>query len=140
MSVVGYRDLKVWQASMDLVESVYEATGKFPPSERYVLANQIQRSVVSIPSNLAEGHARSSRRDYRRYVAIGRGSLAELETQLMIASRLRYIDSVALDKLLDRSEAIGKMLRGLQVALERAEDAIAPSILDPRASIRPSNA
>jgi four helix bundle protein len=84
----NYRDLKVWQTAMTLTENIYKITGSFPSRETYALANQLQRAAVSIPSNIAEGHARSSTKDYLRFVSIAQGSLAEAETQLELSHRL----------------------------------------------------
>ncbi|MFP5404572.1 MAG: four helix bundle protein, partial [Gammaproteobacteria bacterium] len=91
MEVFSYRDLSVWQLAMQLTEAIYAATRTFPQSELYALANQLQRAAVSIPSNIAEGHARNTTRDYLRFVSIAMGSLAEVETQLELATRLNYL-------------------------------------------------
>ena len=120
MSVASYRDLTVWQAAIDLGQSVYELTAKFPRSELYGLTSQVRRSAVSVASNIAEGHARSSRKEYLRFLSIARGSLAETETQLIIAERLELAPSRDVSALLTRAEAISKMLRRLQQALERS--------------------
>ena len=117
MKVRSYKDLTVWQAAMDLVERVYALTRQFPKHEMYALTVQVQRSAVSVPSNIAEGHARRSTKEYERYVSIALGSLAELETQLLIAERLRYIRSEEIRQLLELADGIGKMLRGLGKAL-----------------------
>jgi four helix bundle protein len=87
----GYRDLLVRQKSMDLVTRVYRITRAFPKSEIYGLASQMQRAAISIPSNIAEGHGLKQSLGYARHLAIASGSLAELETQLEIASRLGYL-------------------------------------------------
>ena len=91
MAVVSFRDLRVWQVGMDLVQHVYQLTAGFPPSESYGLVAQIRRAAVSIPSNIAEGHGRQHRRDYAQFLSMAQGSLAELETQLEIAHRLSYV-------------------------------------------------
>jgi len=100
--VNNYRDLKVWQMAMKLTEDIYRTTESFPSRETYALANQLQRAAVSILSNIAEGHARSSTKDYLRFVSISQGSLAEAETQLELAHRLGYIPQAELLCLLDR--------------------------------------
>jgi four helix bundle protein len=115
--VNNYRDLKVWQMAMTLTESIYLATQSFPTRETYALANQLQRAAVSIPSNIAEGHARSSTKDYMRFVSISQGSLAEAETQLELAHRLGYIPKSELLCLLDQTNEVGRMLHGLRSAL-----------------------
>ena len=117
MDVRSYRDLKVWQMGMDLVCHIYQVTDGFPKSEIYGLTSQIQRAAVSIPSNVAEGHARGSSREFLHFLSISLGSLAELETQLLISSRLRYLDQGVLEPILDNVDELGRMLRGLQKSL-----------------------
>ena len=87
----SYRDLRVRRIGMDLVETVYDLTRGFPPDERYGLVGQMRRAAVSIPSNIAEGHARRYRKEYRQHLSVALASLAELETQVEIALRLQYI-------------------------------------------------
>ena len=101
-----------------MVCHVYEVTNGFPKSELYGLTSQIQRAAVSVPSNIAEGHARGSTREFLHFLTISLGSLAELETQLIIAQRLKYLDSAALDYLLESSNKLGKLLRSLQKSLK----------------------
>jgi four helix bundle protein len=117
MSVISYRDLKVWQQAMALTKAVYEVTARFPKQEIYGLSSQVQRAAVSIPSNIAEGHARESPRDFARYISIAMGSAAELETQLMLAQELGYATQEDVSKLLESSAEVGRMLRGLQRSL-----------------------
>jgi four helix bundle protein len=114
MSVKCYRDLKVWQVAVDLVVEIYRLTEKFPKHEAFGLTSQIQRAAVSIPSNIAEGHARNSDNEFNRFLGIALGSLAELETQLIITERLRYIESDRINPVLARCDDIGKMIRGLK--------------------------
>ena len=83
--MAGYRDLKVWELGVELAREVYRVTGDFPKDELYGLTNQLRRAAVSIPSNIAEGHARKTQKELSRYLNIAKGSLAELETQLIIA-------------------------------------------------------
>ena len=85
-----FRDLRVWQAAMELVEKVYQYTARLPPEERFGLVSQIRRAAVSVPSNIAEGNARTTRGEYVQFLGIARGSLAELETQLLLCPRLGY--------------------------------------------------
>ena len=87
-SIQTYRDLEVWTQAMVLCELIYDRTRTFLREEIYGLTSQIRRASVSIPSNIAEGHARASTKEYHHHVSIARGSLAELETQLLIAERL----------------------------------------------------
>jgi four helix bundle protein len=114
MPVKSYRDLNVWKAAVELVICVYRRTEKFPKHEVFGLAGQIQRSAVSIPSNVAEGHARASDKEFHHFLSISLGSLAELETQLIIAEKLDYIKSESMNELLAKSDELGKMLKSLQ--------------------------
>jgi four helix bundle protein len=113
----SYRELDVWQEAWALVEAIYALSTRFPSEERFGLSSQIRRSSVSIPSNIAEGHARPTTRDYLRFIGISLGSLAEMETQLLLAQRLGYIDHATLDATLQASERVGRMLRGLSKSL-----------------------
>jgi four helix bundle protein len=118
MPVKSYRDLKVWQVAVDLVTEVYRLTAGFPRNEAYGLSSQIQRAAVSIPSNIAEGHARNSDKEFNHFLGIALGSLAELETQLIIAERLGFIEKDKVQTVLARCDEIGKMIRGLKKALK----------------------
>ncbi len=116
-----YRELEVWQKAMDLVEVIYRTTEKFPKTEQYGLASQIQRAAVSIPSNIAEGYGRTHRGDYLRHLSFARGSLAELETQLTIAVRLGFTDKTSALPLWEMAQDIGKMLTRLHQSLSKGE-------------------
>lgn len=116
----SYEELLVWQKSMDLVLAVYRGTASFPSHEVYGLTAQIRKCTVSIPSNIAEGHSRSSTGDFLRFLSIARGSVSELETQLMIAARLGYLDDDAGKTLLEQASEIGKMITGLRKSLSDA--------------------
>ena len=103
MQTQGYKDLIVWQRSMDLVVAIYEVTSNFPDSERFGLISQLRRSAVSIPSNIAEGRYRSTKKDFRQFLLISFGSGAELETQVQIVKRLSFgknLDFSKVDNLL----------------------------------------
>ena len=89
--VNDYRELDVWQMSMSLCEKVYELIRSFPADERFALCDQLRRAVVSIPSNIAEGNGRDSKTEYARFLSIARGSIYEVQTQLELAERFRYI-------------------------------------------------
>jgi len=117
LAINTYRDLKVWQRAMDLVETVYRLTSKFPKSEVYGLSSQLQRAAVSIPANLAEGHDRDSTREYLHHIAYSVGSLAELETLVIISSRLGHISAEEIGPLSIDCQVIGRLLRGLQRSL-----------------------
>ena len=109
----GYRQLRVWQTAMDLTDAVYDLTKRLPSDERFNLVSQMQRAAVSIPSNIAEGHGRASRGDYRRHVSIARGSLMELETQIEICVRRGYITREEIRPTWTHCNAVGKMLTQL---------------------------
>ena len=113
----GYRDLKVWQESMSLAEEVYRFSSKFPKHETYGLASQLQRSAVSLPSNIAEGHGRNTANEFNHFLGIALGSLAELETQLILAQHLKYLTEEEVGSSLKKADEIGKMLKGLQKSL-----------------------
>ena len=117
MTINSFRDLRVWQISMDLVEAVYGLTRTFPASETYGLAAQIQRAVVSIPSNIAEGHMRQHRKEYLQHLSIAQASLAELDTQLEIAARLKYVPAEEVAPVRPQLDSLGKQLRALRNAL-----------------------
>ena len=114
-----YRDLIAWQKAMDLVESVYSATAGFPSDERFGLISQVRRAVVSVPSNIAEGQARRSRSEFVHFLSVAHGSLREVETQLLIAIRLRYLDEAAGEPILVLADEVGRLINGLARSLER---------------------
>lgn len=121
-SVTTYRDLVVWQKAMALVSAVYKLTAAFPSSERFGLTSQIQRAAVSIPSNIAEGQGRLATKEFRQFLGIARGSLRELETQLLISIDLAYAEAAAVNECLELADEIGRMLNALIKALERRLD------------------
>ena len=100
--VRSYKDLVAWQKSMDLGAAVYRASQGFPKEEIFGLVSQTRRAAVSVPSNIAEGHARTSQKEFQYFLSNARGSLAELETQLTIAHQLAYRDETVINQLLDR--------------------------------------
>lgn len=113
MQVKSYKDLIVWQKSMDLVEMVYAVTKLFPKEELYGLTSQLRRAAVSVPSNIAEGQARNSTAEFKNFLSISRGSLAEVETQLLIAERLRYLQTDQLSEILNLQIEINRMTNAL---------------------------
>ena len=115
--MAGYRELKVWQSAMLLAEEAYGLCGSFSKQEIYGLTSQLQRSAVSIPSNIAEGQGRNSPNEFRHFLGIALGSLAELETQILLAQRFNYITEQQSGKVLQLADEIGKMLKGLQKSL-----------------------
>ena len=118
MTIQSYRDLEVWQKAMDLVVECYQITKAFPKAETFGLSSQLQRAAVSIVANIAEGHARQHTKEFQQSLSIAYGSLAELETHILIAERLKYVSTSQLTKLLDRTAEIGRMLNGLRRSLE----------------------
>ena len=114
----SYRDLKVWQRSIDLAENIYRLTSVFPSSEIYGLPSQMRRAAVSIASNIAEGWGRHSRKDYSRYVDMAGGSNDELRTQLVIAERLGFGNTKLRAEATALADEIGRMLGGLHKFLQ----------------------
>lgn len=128
MAIRHYRDLQVWQKAMDLVEHVYRLAKTLPPQKRYGLTAQIQRAAVSIPANVAEGHSRTQRGDYLHHLSMARGSLAELETHLTLAVRLKLLDRDAVLAAWELCQQVGQLLSALIAALRRkAPSSRAPS-------------
>jgi four helix bundle protein len=121
MKARHYQELIVWQKAMDLVILVYSATEHFPQRETFGLSNQMRRSAVSVPSNIAEGQGRRSKRDFLRFLMISNGSLQELETQVMIARRLNMLADDQQNRILDLSSEVGRLLNGLCRSLASEE-------------------
>jgi four helix bundle protein len=115
----SFRDLTVWQKSMQMAVSVYRLTRGFPKEETYGLTSQMRRAAVSIPSNIAEGHGRLNTGEYRQFLGVAKGSNFELQTQLEIARALGTGDSRLLDETEGLSHEVGKMIFGI---LERIKD------------------
>ena len=118
MTLRNYRDLRVWQQGIELARKVYAFTSGFPASERYGLTAQMRRAAVSIPSNIAEGYARTGTGEYLRFLSISSGSVAELETQVILSTEFAYLNQSQSKDLLNHLDLIGKMLQGLQRSLE----------------------
>lgn len=108
-----YTELKVWQKSMDMVEEVYRVTLKIPDGEKFGLISQIRRAAVSVPSNIAEGYARISTKEYINFLAIARGSNAEITTQLLICKRLGYLSDLDILTAMSLLDEIGKMISAI---------------------------
>lgn len=116
-----YKDLVVWQKAMDLVVEVYTATDQFPKRQVYSLTDQIRRAAVSVPSNVAEGQAHFNKREFLHFLRHSSGSLAELETQLLLAERLNYLPGPSAQELLKRVHEVGRILGGLINSLTKPE-------------------
>jgi four helix bundle protein len=108
-----YQDLVAWQKAIAFVQRVYTVTSKFPQEEMFGLKSQMRRSVVSVPSNIAEGQGRASRGEFLQFLGHARGSLYELETQIVIASKLAYLSAPERDSMLMEAQHLGRILNGL---------------------------
>jgi four helix bundle protein len=111
--IKSFKDLKIWNMGIKLVEDVYRVSTSFPKEEMYGLQSQLRRSAVSIPSNIAEGFGRFHNKDYRKFLYISLGSCAELTTQIIIASRLKYVEENKADSILSDIDEISKMTMSL---------------------------
>lgn len=116
-----YKKLIVWQKAMSLVLDIYKITKKFPDDERFAIISQIRRSAVSIPSNIAEGAGRNTKKDFNNFLSHAQGSSCELETQLIISKELEYISESELTNLSSLIEEIQKMSVALQNSNSFAE-------------------
>lgn len=119
--IQSYRDLIAWQKAFGIGLDVYQLTRSFPKEERFGLTSQLRRSAVSIASNIAEGYGRGPKTDYIRFLRIARGSLYEMETQLMFASEFGYADSPNADALVGRARECGRVIAGLISAIDRSD-------------------
>jgi four helix bundle protein len=116
-TIRSYKELRVWQGAMELVECVYRLSAGFPPEENYGLKSQIRRAAVSIPSNIAEGQARASTREFPNYLWMAQASLAEVETQLEISIRLKYLAAEQVSGVVSAIQKLGKQPHALRNAL-----------------------
>ena len=116
-----HRDLDVWKKSIDLVTILYKYTSEYPASEMYGLTSQIRRCAVSIPSNIAEGSARTTKKDFSHFLTMALGSLAELETQLIISRNLKYLPDTVLEELIPELISIRRMTLGLRKSINKSE-------------------
>ena len=117
MKVKNYRELIVWQKAMDLVIEVYTISTAFPREEVYGLTSQLRRAAVSVPSNIAEGQGRRTTADFLRHLSISYGSLREVETQTLIATRLGYLTDRRCQEVLNLAAEVGRLLNGLMTSL-----------------------
>ena len=115
--IESHRDLRVWEKAMDLAVEIYRLSSSFPCDERFRLVSQITRSASSVPANIAEGHARGSRRDYANFLSVAKGSLMETETFLTLAIRLNFLTSLQAEPTLRLITEISKMLTALRAKL-----------------------
>ncbi len=119
--VKSYRDLLVWQKGIELAAEVHRLTSVFPRDEQFGLTSQIRRAATSVPANIAEGHARKQRREFRRFVCMAMSSLAELDTHFEVALRFGHLPPEQRAALLAKTDELGRMLHGLLRALPVAE-------------------
>lgn len=115
--IKSYKDLGVWKKGMSFVTVIYKLTACFPSEERFGLITQLRRAAVSVPSNIAEGHSRRGRKDYIQYISIAIGSVAEIETQLLIAESLEYVKTNELELILSQLYELQRMLYALRTSL-----------------------
>jgi four helix bundle protein len=115
--VRSYQDLVAWQKAMDLVTKIYRLSHEFPREEIFALTSQLRRTAISVPSNIAEGQGRSSRKEFLYFLGNAKGSLSEVETQVLIARNLGYIGEEDLNALLNLSSEVGRILNGLLASL-----------------------
>lgn len=123
MAVKDYRELIVWQKAMDLVEHIYRHTNAFPKEEVYGLSSQLRRAAVSVPSNIAEGNARATTRDFLHFLSIAYGSIKEIETQILIAERLGYDIQKDTPALMQLTDELARLISGLSNSLKRKLEA-----------------
>jgi four helix bundle protein len=127
MQIKNYKDLKVWQQSRLLVVDIYAISSHFPKEEQFGLTSQIRRAAVSIPSNIAEGHSRTSTKDYVKFISIAIGSLAEVETQLLLASDLKFTTDDAIAPLLHVIGTLQRLLHALRKSLKPNPQTLTPT-------------
>ena len=114
-----FKQLSVWRKGIDLVDAIYSATAAFPKDELYGLCSQMRRAAVSVPSNIAEGQARHSHKDFIRFLRMTRGSIAELQTQLVIAGRREYLSRDSVRRLWKEGDEVNKIVNGLIAATQK---------------------
>jgi len=114
-----HQRLDVWKRAIKFVEQIYKITSSFPPEEKFGLTSQMRRASISIPSNIAEGSARNSSKEFINFLHISQGSVAELETQIIISKNLQFFDSQTEDILLKELDEISRMIIGLQKSLRK---------------------
>ena len=117
--VNSFRDLRVWQAGMELAESIYQLTATFPKQEMYGLTSQLRRAAVSVPSNIAEGHTRESTKEYLHHISMAQASLAEVQTQVELAGRLGYAAAEKIAHIIEACVTLSKQLFALRNALAK---------------------
>jgi len=115
--IKDFKDLIVWQKAMELVAEVYRLVKELPKEELFALSDQIRRAAISIPSNIAEGQGRNSTKEFIHFLAIAKGSKAELETQLLLCVKINYMNNAEIETAINLIQEVGKMLNALQKSL-----------------------
>jgi four helix bundle protein len=118
-AIQDFRDLRVWQCGIELAENIHRLSEQFPKSELYGLTSQVRRAVVSVPSNIAEGHTRESTREYLQYLSVAQGSLAEVFTQIELAVRFGYVKNEDTLRIRENVLSLGRQIYALRNALAR---------------------
>ena len=118
MKINKYKDLIVWQKSMQVAEALYRLAKRLPKEETYALSDQMRRAAVSIPSNIAEGYGRNSKKEYAYFLSIAKGSLNELETQLLLCVQVKYLKESDVEPVLETLSELGKMLTTIILKLK----------------------
>lgn len=119
IKIKRYSDLKAWRNGIELVKDVYSITKLFPVNQQYGLKSQLERAAISVPSNIAEGSGRNGTQEFIYHLGIAQGSLYEVETQLVIAFEIGFINQETLDKLFNNTNEIGRMINGLIAKLKQ---------------------
>jgi four helix bundle protein len=115
--IKNFKDLDVWNLSIDLVKDIYEITKSFPRDEKFGIVMQMRRSAISIPSNIAEGKTRQHVKEYMQFLYVALGSCSELETQIIICKELKFMQDSSVVKILETVDHISRMLRNLVKSL-----------------------
>jgi four helix bundle protein len=139
MIVRSYRDLRVWQRSLDLVQAVYAITRRLPREERYALGDQLRRSVGSVAANIAEGHTRAHRKEFLQFLAVAQASLTEVETHLIIVERVGYLEPAPVGGALGICGEVGRMLTVMRARLRDAspDSRQSPTLASPQTPAAP---
>jgi len=119
MDIRNYRDLVVWQRAMDLVEMIYRLSRSFPKDEIYGLVAQLRKAAVSVPANIAEGRGRHTTKEFLHFLSIASGSLVEMETHVLIAERLNYVEHQAASEAIELAAEVGRLANGLIRSLRK---------------------
>jgi len=120
MGAKDYRDLIVWRKAFCLALAIYKETALFPAQEKYVITSQLRRASVSVPSNIAEGEGRNSKREFRHRLSIALGSIREIETQVLLSIELGYLRPTSAEGIMALADEVGRLIRGLSNSLETA--------------------